>query len=47
LTPIANLDLEKFRTAPEVKLGIGQPSGEKPSIGGWISIGASSGGLLQ
>lgn len=47
LTPIANLNLEEFQTAPEVKLGIGQPSGEKPSIGGWISFGGTSGGLIQ
>jgi hypothetical protein len=40
-TPIASLNFEEFQTAPEVKLGIGQPTGEKPSIGGWISFGGS------
>lgn len=37
--PIANLQLDEFQTAPAVKLGIGQPTGEKLSIGGWISFG--------
>ncbi len=40
-TPIASLNFEEFQTAPEVKLGIGQPTGEKPSIGGWISFGGN------
>lgn len=39
-TPIASLNLDEFQTAPAVKLGVGQPIGEKPSIGGWISFGA-------
>lgn len=41
-TPIASLKLDEFQTAPAVKLGIGQPSGEKPSIGGWISFGGGT-----
>jgi hypothetical protein len=40
-TPIASFNFDEFQTTPEVKLGIGQPTGEKPSIGGWISFGGS------
>jgi hypothetical protein len=45
--PITSLVLEDIQTAPAVTLGVGQPSGEKPSIGGWISFGGAGRGFNQ
>jgi hypothetical protein len=46
-TPIASFDLVDSETPPALTLGLGQPGGEKPSIGGWISFGFSGRGLTQ
>lgn len=46
-TPIASFELVDSETPSALTLGLGQPGGEKPSIGGWISFGLSGRGLTQ